>query len=88
LRAQRLVEMLKYYVICVQHQWTESIRGLSKVIHRHPDHAALWLALSVLLLNMYPDAPAKASATCAGAALSLGRSTMDTSKVFYKTNLV
>ncbi|KAF4526622.1 hypothetical protein B566_EDAN015391 [Ephemera danica] len=75
------IALFQAYTHFLQRQWPESIRGLSKVVHRHPDQAALWLALAVLLLNMYPDAPAKSSAPCAGAALCLGRNTMDISKV-------
>lgn len=50
------------------------------MVHRHPDHAPLWLSLALLLLNMHPHAPVKASAPCAGAALVLGRGSMDISK--------
>jgi len=60
---------------------SEAVRALSSMVHRHPGHPTLWLAVALLLLHLYPECKPKAAARCAQVAMALGRSTIDVSKV-------
>jgi hypothetical protein len=60
---------------------SEAVRALSSMVHRHPGHPTLWLALALLLLHLYPECKPKAAARCAQVAMALGRSMIDVSKV-------
>jgi len=51
------------------------------MVHRHPGHPTLWLALALLLLHLYPECKPEAAAQCAQVAMALGRSMIDVSKV-------
>lgn len=56
---------------------------LSKLIHRHPNYASLWLSLSILLVRLHKERPQSipAAAKCAQLAVKLGRTNMDVTKV-------
>ncbi|KAB0804312.1 hypothetical protein PPYR_01282 [Photinus pyralis] len=69
------------YVLQGQHE--TAIREVSKLIHRHPNQASLWLTLSILLIRSYSKRSQSiaAAARCAQQAVKLGRGHIDVKKV-------
>lgn len=54
----------------------ESIREVSKMVHRHPDQAPIWLNLTSLMVRFK-----KPAVKCAQMAMKLGQNDMDVTKV-------
>lgn len=55
---------------------------LSKLVHRHPGEASLWLSLSILLIRVHTERPQSyAAAKCGEIAMKLGQTNMDVTKV-------
>ncbi|GLH08653.1 Tetratricopeptide repeat protein 37 [Gryllus bimaculatus] len=82
------IAVFKAYIHYLQNRSKEAVRCLSSPTHTYPGQASLWLALALLLLNMYPKCPNPSSAAvCAQVALYLGRSNMDVSKVMSLVSL-
>ncbi|XP_017785314.1 PREDICTED: tetratricopeptide repeat protein 37 [Nicrophorus vespilloides] len=74
--------LLLSYIHLLQGETTKAIRELTKLVHRHPDQASLWLSLSVLLLRLHDEKPVSQSAAkCAEVAMALGQTKMDVTKV-------
>jgi superkiller protein 3 len=72
--------VLSCYFHLSQKNSKSAIREVSKIVHRHPDQAAVWLTLSSLLIRLQ-DERSKAAAKCAQIAMKLGQTNMDVTKV-------
>ncbi|XP_056637029.1 tetratricopeptide repeat protein 37 [Diorhabda sublineata] len=65
-----------------QEQPDRAVKELSKLVHRHPDDASVWLNLAVTILRVKSEHKrALAAVKCAQTALKIGRSSMDVTKV-------
>ncbi|XP_067002861.1 tetratricopeptide repeat protein 37 [Anabrus simplex] len=81
------IAVFKAYAHTLQNRSIEAIRSLCSTVHRHPGEASSWLALALLILNLYPNCQPSGAARCAQLAMSLGRGTMDVSKVMSLVSL-
>jgi superkiller protein 3 len=72
--------VLSCYFHLSQKNSKSAIREVSKIVHRHPDQAAVWVTLSSLLIRLQ-DERSKAAAKCAQIAMKLGQTNMDVTKV-------
>lgn len=62
----------------------QAVCELSKLVHRHPNQASLWLSLSILLIKLHADRPKSyAAARCGEIAMKLGQTNMDVTKVCF-----
>ncbi|KAK5647507.1 hypothetical protein RI129_002399 [Pyrocoelia pectoralis] len=75
------------YLLQGHHQL--AVREISKLIHRHPNQASLWLTLSILLIRSYNKRPQSisAAAKCAQVAVKIGRTHVDVAKVLCVVSL-
>ncbi|XP_046996555.1 tetratricopeptide repeat protein 37 [Schistocerca americana] len=81
------IAVFRAYMHFIQRRTVESKRSLSGAVHRHPGEASLWLSLALMLLHLYPRCNPAGAAQCAQVALSLGRGSMDVSKVMSLVSL-
>ncbi|CAH1115105.1 unnamed protein product [Psylliodes chrysocephalus] len=59
-----------------------AVKELSKLVHRHPDNASVWLTLAVTVLRVKSERKrALAAVKCAQIALKIGQAKMDITKV-------
>lgn len=75
------IGLLAAYTSFIQGDQKGAIRALGKAVHRHPGEGSLWLSLAHIQMHAYPKCDALAIGRTAEAALYLGRSHMDISKV-------
>ncbi|XP_034246747.1 tetratricopeptide repeat protein 37 [Thrips palmi] len=75
------IGLLAAYTSFLQGDQKGAIRALAKAVHRHPGEGSLWLSLAQVQMHAYPKCDAMAIGRTADAALFLGRSHMDISKV-------
>lgn len=83
--------MLTSYFYLLMGQTKKAIREVSRLLHRHPYHASLWLSLSMLLIRLHEEIPRNyAAAQCAHIAMELGQTNMDVTNVigFFRFKLV
>ncbi|KAK9737501.1 Tetratricopeptide repeat [Popillia japonica] len=74
--------VLLSYVYLLQGDSKRAVCEVSKLVHRHPSQATLWLSLSILLIRLHAERPRSyAAAKCGEVAMKLGQSNMDVTKV-------
>lgn len=65
-----------------QERYDEALAEVSKMVHRHPDQASVWLVLGTLLLYIRIQRKlSKAASHCIQNAMHLGKTTMNVTKV-------
>ncbi|KAJ1530355.1 hypothetical protein ONE63_005267 [Megalurothrips usitatus] len=75
------IGLLAAYTSFLQGDQRGALRALGKAVHRHPGQGALWLSLAHVQMQAHAHTHAAAIARTALAALHLGRTSMDISKV-------
>ncbi|KAF5308184.1 hypothetical protein FQR65_LT06364 [Abscondita terminalis] len=73
----------------LENETEKAIREISKLVHRHPDDASLWLCLATLLIRSYKTHPQciTAASYCAKLAVTLGRTSKEVIKMLCVVSL-
>ncbi|RZC41780.1 hypothetical protein BDFB_008018, partial [Asbolus verrucosus] len=70
--------VLSGYFYLLQGNSRKAICEVSKIVHRYPEQAGVWLTLSSLLIRLQNErSPSNAAAKCAQIAMKLGQTNMD-----------
>nr|XP_022913012.1 tetratricopeptide repeat protein 37 [Onthophagus taurus] len=76
------------YFYLLKGESKQAIREVSKLLHRYPNEASLWLSLSILLIRLHKERPRDfAASQCAKIATELGQTNMDVTKILCLVSL-